>query len=82
MEFVLNAHPQNNNEVCDVIIPLNFTHEINEFMKKQKQKQKREDVVEIVSSNKFVSNQKVFEGNLKEFLVLILHLFVFTIKSL
>jgi endonuclease/exonuclease/phosphatase (EEP) superfamily protein YafD len=53
----------------------------NKKTKKQretKQKDKIQDVVEVVSSNTFASTQQVSEDNLKEFLVPILHLCIFT----
>jgi hypothetical protein len=40
----------------------------------KKQKERIQDVVEVVSSNTFASIQQVSEDNLKEFLVSILHL--------
>jgi hypothetical protein len=54
-------------------------------MKKQKQKQNQreriQDVVEVVSSNTFASIQQVSEDNLKEFLVSILCLCIQMKKS-
>jgi hypothetical protein len=49
---------------------------------KRKTKERIQDVVEVVSSNTFASTLEVPEDNLKEFLVSILHLCIFTIKSM